>query len=362
MDFRDLDRKQSNNINKAKSIFQEPRVSVIKGLERILLGENSFQAVITRNSSENQAIDHNFIIRELLNGSEEVERNNTLNFSVDLLHNVLVCVKTGIIRTHSGHLYAPLRSDREFMSGQFAGAISSLLRMKIKNSQALKQTERLVYLIPKHHYYYHFVVEELPRLLLAIKKFPSLIIISTESQPNFVHQFLRDLRLNILHIEHPILVKGLILVSSSNYRLTDTRREFLLEELDEHYDGMISKNQRVKPNLNIFISRSDSKNYNTFAEKLIENELGSRSYLKVELSKIQFSDQIKLFKGTRYAVGIHGGGFTNGLFMERGGRIEEYFTQNHFPYFYREIAELSGLKYSARKLSESTTKVNLRNP
>ncbi len=65
------------------------------------------------------------------------------------------------------------------------------------------------------------------------------------------------------------------------------------------------------------------------------------------MEELSFSDQIRLMRGTKFVVGMHGAGLTNMLFMESGSTVLEIFDPKGYfnPCFFRLACDLGHQYY-----------------
>ncbi|MDF3918792.1 glycosyltransferase family 61 protein [Salinicola salarius] len=84
----------------------------------------------------------------------------------------------------------------------------------------------------------------------------------------------------------------------------------------------------------VYISRMRSKR--AFDnEEAVEDYLKSKGFLILRAEEVTFKDQVELFSKVKVLVAGHGAGLTNMLFMAKGGKIIELFTESYVkPDFY----------------------------
>lgn len=334
----ELNRIEKSFLQKVKYWWPLPISLSIKGLERIFLGENLFDSLLTRNSKENQGIDMEFIMNNLAIGRQVEPDDKNDEFQIYLMENTLVCPKSGIMRIQSGHFFAPLSSDREFLSGNHA---DKLVRLKRARNSILTNSYKVCYVLPIQQFYYHFIVDELPRLIRALKYSIDLTIVTSFNQPNFVKEFLSDAKIDFILEENPTHINQSIIVIPKLYKPTENKINMVRDFIKSLYSLEQLEDSRVEKVL--FISRQDAENrYDSDAEDVILASLKSKGK-NVQLcisGKLTLRQQVMLFSDAKEILAVHGGGLTNMIFMPRGGYVTEYFFGKHKPYFYRELSKL----------------------
>jgi capsular polysaccharide biosynthesis protein len=102
--------------------------------------------------------------------------------------------------------------------------------------------------------------------------------------------------------------------------------------------SLVSSNKPVKPFRKVFISRkltySDSINIRIDDHEKLEKVFLDNGFdiCYPESQFKTFSDQVTYFNETKVLCGISGGGLTNSIFMQPGGKILEMLTSFRFCY------------------------------
>ena len=71
-----------------------------------------------------------------------------------------------------------------------------------------------------------------------------------------------------------------------------------------------------------------------------------------QLSKLSFSQQIKIFNGSKIIVGVHGAGLTNFIFCKKNTKILEIRNKPNPNEVYEKIGFFNSLKYRTLKIDE----------
>lgn len=178
--------------------------------------------------------------------------------------------------------------------------------------------------------YAHFIMEELPRLLWALKQYPDLRLICPAKIPGYMTDIYSELR------KRHILQHDPIPVSAENVIADD----FVFTQA-EAYSGFWNKSDieclrnafmTTAPSLNkvnIYVSRRHSSR--SFAnEAELEQALTSRGFQIVSLEKLKIMEQIEIFRNAAVLVASHGAGLANIVWCSPGTKIIEMFTSTVF--------------------------------
>ncbi len=97
----------------------------------------------------------------------------------------------------------------------------------------------------------------------------------------------------------------------------------------------------------IYIDRSDSKNiFRTIInEEELKKFLASKSFKIVQLSKMSFLSQVKLFYNASCVVGLHGAGFANLVFCRPKTKVIEIATTMKSKNIIYYLAKANNLNY-----------------
>ena len=109
----------------------------------------------------------------------------------------------------------------------------------------------------------------------------------------------------------------------------------------------LNKIKRKKKMDKIYIDRSDSKNiFRTIInEEELKKFLASKSFKIVQLSKMSFLSQVKLFYNASCVVGLHGAGFANLVFCRPKTKVIEIATTMKSKNIIYYLAKANNLNY-----------------
>ncbi|MCX5946744.1 MAG: glycosyltransferase family 61 protein [Cyanobacteria bacterium] len=226
-----------------------------------------------------------------------------------------------------------------------------------------------------HSYYYHWIIDILPRVISA-----SLFQRMTGTAVTLiVPQLSNDWILNSLHCLNADLAISLIKISR---RITSLSSDLLLmapgariparstfsDNFSQRYpEGLVHPSlinelsrlitrtiqaKQVHPSPScwpkrVYISRSDSSFRRIINEQEILDLLLPHGFTSLALSKLDFSTQVSIFNNAEIIVGAHGAGLTNVIFAKHASILEIFaFGHGVRPDFY-QLANIRKCKYFA---------------
>jgi hypothetical protein len=262
---------------------------------------------------------------------------------VETIANAIVSTASGIGRVHSGLVISPYMNERQFMSGNYATEIRKVIRCK----KPSEQYEGGI-VIPKQTFYFHFVYEWLPRLLLAAREFDEVTIISGKN-PSYVFEYLHLLALPVKVSESHFIEVDEWIVLRSHISLPELSQSILKSAKSS--DGI--------PHRKIFVSREGFSRYIPEKEDFILNNLDV-DVEQISLNGMSVVEQIRLFESVSEVHCVHGGALTNILWMKPKTKVFEYFTSDYRHYCYKTMAETLGLQYTERIILELDGRPSMR--
>ena len=167
--------------------------------------------------------------------------------------------------------------------------------------------------------YYHFLLEDLPRLILLRKsRGISTLFTGTTAVPPFAMEALGALKIQLKIIRIPRVFQKLCFVGPLDGLFQPSRLAVdLLGELwPTHSETSIAPWEKV------YISRRFSKR-SLPGEQELEDWISSRGFRVVFLETMSLRDQVSLFRVTKVVVGPHGAGLANIAFMPPGATVIE---------------------------------------
>ena len=206
--------------------------------------------------------------------------------------------------------------------------------------------------------YFHFLFDIIPKIILLEKKnllkdinlflLPNIkdwqkTILSSfgigEKQLLNSNIFRHVEAEKIYAVDHPWYMKGFV-----NYEIKNIP-EWVVFSLREKF---LNYSKKIPIAEKIFIDRSDSL-YNHC--KLTNNKeiidfLTENNFKSYQVSKLNFFEQVYLFKNAKIIVGPHGAAFSNIIFSDPGLKIIELIPKNHPSIKCKKFSDLLGFKYT----------------
>ena len=184
--------------------------------------------------------------------------------------------------------------------------------------------------------YYHWLLEVLPNLLLAVARFPDLKIIVPVDCPAYV----MDGVITILGPEaagrfitcsNPVRVETLVM--PQYHTLPEFTHPQVMAMLKSEVKAKLSREWGDEPAASvgpkIYISRRRSRRRRLGGEELLEMGLREKGFTVLHCEELSFREQIRVFHEAETVVGTHGAGFSNLVWSEAPCRVIEIFPRNY---------------------------------
>jgi capsular polysaccharide biosynthesis protein len=334
--------------------YRKPRGTVVRTLEILSFKAPLLSRLFTDNSVVNMGITFERIFHFL---AHNTKIGPLLVFSKRpcfLLSHVNVELRNSFIRLHSGHLLSPFKSDRQFMSGMY---IDELHRLAISTDQKLHRG--CYFVLPKQDFYFHFLIEFLPRIVESKIAFPEIEVITTSDQPNFVYEALALVKVPLQKSSELILNLEFVFVAEETHRLSQTVSHRSLKDLQVPLETTfpigIAENSSE---LHLLLTRKGQPRYNEKLERELFTPLIDIGFLVVDPRELSLAQQILLFRRTKVLVGFHGGAMSNMVFMPERSQVFEIYAEGYDgfnPEFFRELASSGNHKYRTYSKTNSVT-------
>ncbi len=195
--------------------------------------------------------------------------------------------------------------------------------------------------------YYHFLLEEVPRILWTMEQYPAAKVLVADNAPVFARQIL-DLLVSSKSIGAYETVPSTGILHCDEYVFTQA----------EAYSGFIHstdislllKHIMVKSSpppvrkRKVYISRKNSSRaFDNESE--IEEMLKKQGYDVVYSERFTFAEQITLFQSALMVVAGHGAGLANLIWCQPGSHVIELFSPRHFNDCYARLSMSMRLNY-----------------
>jgi len=209
-----------------------------------------------------------------------------------------------------------------------------------------------------HSNYYHWLFDLLPRIKIysEIYDIKDLDYLYANKLKKWQRQSLVPLGLeemNIIdtqkyrHIEadeiictgHPSYFSGYVEHQSKNIPV------WVVKWLRETF---LCSAKKFTCNDKIFIDRSAAPlTHGQFINDAeISEFLINKGFTKYRIEKLNFLEEIYLFKNASYVIGAHGAGLTNITFCEKGTKVIEIRSKNHSNSIYSSLSAINNLDYN----------------
>ena len=262
--------------------------------------------------------------------------------------NVAVCFPNGRV-FGPGNVLAPdgLSIARD-VSPDFGKPADQhwLLNYKKMRSPVLIPGETAVVAVPLGDGYCHWLLEELPRLLVLRTRAPDSIIAHTRSL--FIREALEFGRFPLASFREPTRYSHfecerlIVPVLDGEPGRPSARTAQLLTEF---VAPLIAKASAFGERL--YISREKATRRRVVNHAELWPYLEARGFTKICAEELTWAEQINAFAHAKVIVAPHGAGLANLVFCEPGTRVVEFFDRAYVNRCFERVAEIRGLDYRA---------------
>jgi capsular polysaccharide biosynthesis protein len=196
--------------------------------------------------------------------------------------------------------------------------------------------------------YYHWLLDELPRLLVAPKKAYDKIICSRDSNVN------REV-MEVLGVDRDSLVFLDDAAAPYNHLCADLLTcpslvapsgepsSLLVDLLTEFVSPFICF-QEASPS-KIYICRSNAPGRRLAAESELIAKLGDSGFVPIQLEALSWKQQVNLFYHAREICAPHGAGLANLAFCANRPKVIEIFNSEYVHWCFWKLTQLVGGEY-----------------
>ena len=171
--------------------------------------------------------------------------------------------------------------------------------------------------------FYHFLVEDLPKIISVIQTLNSTVqIVLTPATPKYIRQYLTIL------VENPRLPKFTIVTVSTPVTLTKT---YFVTEAEADI-SFVTQNINIGTVYHadkIYISRRKTHKRKIANELEIERFFIDNGWSVMYLEEMSVREQIEVFRSAKYIVSPHGAGLSNLIWCARLTELVEIFNSDH---------------------------------
>ena len=198
--------------------------------------------------------------------------------------------------------------------------------------------------------YYHFVLEELPRLLAVLHAYPDAKVVIPPDTPAYALGALEHLRAVERLRWEPLVVQAKLL-AVPDYVFASSPRDSGYVHRD---DVAAVRELMSEPHLRneelptrVYISRREVSRRSFSNEGEVEDALAELGIVTVYLEESPWLEQMALFRNVELVVGAHGAGLANLVWCERAPQVVELFPAQFVHDCYAQLACQVGAHYHA---------------
>jgi hypothetical protein len=185
--------------------------------------------------------------------------------------------------------------------------------------------------------YGHWLLEDLPCVLAALRHAPHATMVVSAQAPGYVRAFLRTLPNRVVDVEGPVTLARVVMVG----RGPDTGWTHPVDAQSiATMFGSLAPGDRA-----VYGTRSGGRRAPA-NEALVEAACRELGVEVVSTATMPLDEQARLFAGARLVVVPHGAGLANIVWMQPGARVIELFAADYVVPCYAELAAVRGLQYS----------------
>lgn len=224
--------------------------------------------------------------------------------------------------------------------------------------------------------YYHWMIEALPRLLLAQRQFPDCAVLVPVPAPEFVSTSLEmmevkrivfntrggtikvdnlivpervyyyeedeEMPMAYLHTEYE--TSNLKKRVSPDLKPSDLSKEELIVDVRKKFLQALP-DLSTKPGRKIFASRANQKTRRLINENDIYPLLEQWGFEVVFFDLLSFTEQVELMQQTSLLMGVHGANLVNILFLPPTAKVIELMNEHHFNEAYYLLSSSLDIAY-----------------
>ena len=200
----------------------------------------------------------------------------------------------------------------------------------------------IVFPLGEQQNYFHWLLEDLPQLLVARQQEIEFTILTSDGLSKFQENYLEVLNIDRLILESDWIRSSRILLvpkQSSNSPRFDERIQTIRAAFSEYFMD------RETEILKIYISRSRSRR-SLPQESELEEFLKENGFRVVHLEELDILEQVKLFNQASLIIAPHGAGLANLVFCQKDTHVVEIMNPILFNDCYMRISSALGLHHT----------------
>jgi hypothetical protein len=204
-----------------------------------------------------------------------------------------------------------------------------------------KKFSETAFPIGEQQNYFHWLLEDLPQLLVARRQELTFTALTTDRLSKFQEDYLDLLNVSHLCLKYDWILNSKVLIvpkKSSNSSGFGAR----IQEIRVAFSGhLVERRNEIS---RIYISRSKSRR-SLPQESELEEMLKSNGFRIVHLEEMGILEQIRLFNKATLIVAPHGAGLANLVFCQPETQIVEIMSPVLFNDCYMQISRELGLNH-----------------
>ena len=175
--------------------------------------------------------------------------------------------------------------------------------------------------------YYHWLIEAVPRLILAeglLKEYPLLL---PENYPSFALEILQMFELKeifLIPAKQNILVEHLIIPENPPYTAVFYKEAILYLRKRAHEFILKNEENMVDLGEKIYVYRGRSGNRTISNNDEVKSFLEKERFTVIDFEEYNFWQQVSIMYYARIFISVHGAGLTNQVFMRENGYVYEF--------------------------------------
>jgi len=255
------------------------------------------------------------------------------------LRDVYVDLKTGACLTDTNIFQESYGSLRKWLT---------MPPLAVGRRPGLLQCDDIVTCVPAVGYY-HFLLEEIPRLLHSLRAYPELRVFASANAPGFVIDVLR-------HIQKTGVMQSDVVFCEKEY----VKVHDYVFTAAEAYSGIVhSDDVKLLRDLGsalvqdpdgartkrLYISRRQADRRTFENEEDVERWLEDLGFQVVYLEKLPFLETVKLCREADIIVASHGAGLANLVWHKNEVKVVEIFPVGFVNDCFARLCCILGLKY-----------------
>ena len=206
----------------------------------------------------------------------------------------------------------------------------------------LNGDDRVVFIPAPPVSYFHWVCEVLPNLLRLVSLHPHARLVTGPDRPRYVDESIRVVFGNDFGSQKVTVARRPLRVPQAAFATMPTASGFVRPEdallVRKTVLSQVITAENKKTGRKIFISRRGTKARAIADRNRLEQSFAQDGYELVQLEKLPWADQVRLFANAESVAGLHGAGFANILFAPPNCSVHEIFPEGYSNDCYARLA------------------------